>query len=49
MRKLKLALAVITLLVNVAWAQSQNPRFGKWKLKSNAPAPASLLSQWFVT
>lgn len=31
----------IALLVNVAWAQSPNARYGKWKLKSNAPAPAS--------
>ena len=31
----------IALLVNVAWTQNPNPRYGKWKLKSNAPAPAS--------
>jgi hypothetical protein len=37
MRKLSL----IALFVSVAWAQSTNPRFGKWKLKSTAPAPAS--------
>jgi len=35
------AAAAITLLLHVAWAQSPNPRYGKWKLKSNAPAPAS--------
>ena len=36
---------LITLLVlfsaDVAAAQITNPRFGKWKLKSDAPAPAS--------
>ena len=32
---------VIALLLNVTWAQSPNPRYGKWKLKSNAPAPSS--------
>src|SRR5580704_14473348 len=31
----------VALLVNVAWTQNPNPRYGKWKLKSNAPAPAS--------
>jgi hypothetical protein len=31
----------IALLVNVARAQSPNARYGKWKLKSTAPAPAS--------
>jgi hypothetical protein len=35
------ALVTIALLMNAAWAQSPNPRFGKWKLKSNAPAPTS--------
>ncbi len=35
------AASAIALLLNVAWAQSPNPRYGKWKLKSNAPAPAS--------
>jgi hypothetical protein len=34
-------LAAIALLLNAASAQSPNPRYGKWKLKSNAPAPAS--------
>lgn len=34
--------AVLTLLsAHVAAAQATNPRFGKWKLKSDAPAPAS--------
>jgi hypothetical protein len=34
--------AVIALLAtDVAAAQATNPRFGKWKLKSEAPAPAS--------
>jgi hypothetical protein len=31
----------IALFLNVAWAQSPNPRYGKWKLKSSTPAPAS--------
>jgi hypothetical protein len=34
-------LAAIALFMNAAWAESSNPRFGKWKLKSNAPAPTS--------
>lgn len=33
-------LAVIMSLVSVS-AQSPNPRYGKWKLKSDAPAPTS--------
>ncbi len=36
--------AVVAVLVSVsvtAWAQNANPRFGKWKLKSEAPAPSS--------
>ncbi len=40
MRKL-IALPAIALLASVALAQTPNPRFGRWKLKSNAPAPAS--------
>jgi hypothetical protein len=45
MRKLALvvnigALAVIMSLVSAS-AQGPNPRHGKWKLKSDAPAPAS--------
>lgn len=40
MRKL-IALPAIVWLASLAGAQSSNPRFGKWKLKSNAPAPAS--------
>jgi hypothetical protein len=32
---------MIALLVAAASAQSPNPRFGKWKLKSDAPPPAS--------
>jgi hypothetical protein len=31
----------IMLFINVAWAQTPNPRYGKWKLKSSAPAPTS--------
>jgi hypothetical protein len=34
-------LAAITVLAAVVAAQHQNPRFGKWKLKSDAPPPAS--------
>lgn len=33
--------AVVTLLVASASAQTANPRFGRWKLKSEAPAPQS--------
>jgi len=38
---LKSILVVILFLQNVAWAQTPNPRFGKWRLKSTAPAPTS--------
>jgi hypothetical protein len=37
----KSILVATFFLLNVAWAQSPNPRFGKWKLKSTAPAPTS--------
>jgi len=37
----KSILVATLFLLNVAWAQTPNPRFGKWKLKSNAPAPTS--------
>jgi hypothetical protein len=33
--------AMMALLAGSAWAQSGNPRFGQWKLKSDAQAPAS--------
>jgi hypothetical protein len=33
--------AVVAVLVTSASAQPQNPRYGKWKLKSDAPAPTS--------
>ena len=36
-----LVTAFALLSTHVAAAQSTNPRFGKWKLKSDAPAPAS--------
>ncbi len=39
--RMLIAVPAIALLASVAWAQSTNPRFGKWKLKSSAPAPAS--------
>jgi hypothetical protein len=35
------AAAAIALLLHVAWAQSPNLRYGKWKLKSSSPAPVS--------
>jgi hypothetical protein len=34
-------LAVTVMLVTIASAQAPNPRFGKWKLKSDAPPPTS--------
>ena len=37
----KSILLVILSLLNLAFAESPNPRFGKWKLKSTAPAPTS--------
>ena len=40
MRKMNLA-AGLVLLAALAAAQEKNPRFGKWKLKSDAPAPQS--------
>jgi hypothetical protein len=36
-----LVTALSLLCAGVASAQATNPRFGKWKLKSDAPAPAS--------
>jgi hypothetical protein len=33
--------AVMAVLVASVSAQAPNPRFGKWKLKSDAPAPTS--------
>lgn len=45
MRKLLLATvtigAVLVLQMSSSAAQAQNPRFGKWKLKSEAPPPSS--------
>lgn len=46
MRKKSLAihagmLAAMALLVSSVSAQAPNPRYGKWKLKSDAPAPQS--------
>ena len=35
------ALILIAVAASVATAQPPNPRFGRWKLKSDAPAPAS--------
>jgi hypothetical protein len=37
----KSILIAILFLLNVAWAENPNPRFGKWRLKSTAPAPVS--------
>ncbi|MFN8571717.1 MAG: hypothetical protein U0132_06620 [Gemmatimonadaceae bacterium] len=34
-------IAVALCLATVAHAQNVNPRFGRWRLKSEAPAPAS--------
>jgi hypothetical protein len=34
-------LAAIVLVVGSVSAQGQNPRFGRWKLKSDAPPPTS--------
>ena len=34
-------LAVMALVAGGLAAQNQNPRFGKWKLKSDAPPPSS--------
>lgn len=35
------ALTIFTVLVCTAAAQAPNPRFGKWKLKSENPPPSS--------
>jgi hypothetical protein len=35
------ALTVVVALAGALSAENTNPRFGKWKLKSDAPAPAS--------
>ncbi len=40
LRSMALAVA-ITLCASQLSAQNQNPRFGQWRLKSDAPAPAS--------
>src|ERR1700730_8750196 len=37
----KSILVAILFLLNAAWAETPNPRFGRWKLKSTAPAPTS--------
>jgi hypothetical protein len=41
MKKKACAIALFVLAAASASAQAPNPRFGKWKLKSDAPAPAS--------
>ena len=41
MRKVSLVLAAIVMLAAAGSAQRANPRYGKWKLKSEAPAPQS--------
>jgi hypothetical protein len=41
MRMLLVTVLALLLSVDGAAAQGTNPRFGKWKLKSDAPAPAS--------
>ena len=35
------AATVLTTLAAVAGAQASNPRFGRWKIKSDAPPPSS--------
>src|ERR1700687_3065299 len=37
----KSILVASLFLLNAAWAETPNPRFGKWKLKSTAAAPTS--------
>ena len=37
----KSILIAFLVVLNAAWAETLNPRFGKWKLKSTAPAPTS--------
>lgn len=41
MRMLLVTVLALLLSVDGAAAQGTNPRFGKWKLKSDAPVPAS--------
>lgn len=42
MRRFALAAAVLLVIFGTtAQAQTVNPRFGRWKLKSDAPAPTS--------
>ncbi len=41
MRRLLLILVLALTTAAVARAQSGNPRFGQWRLKSDAPAPQS--------
>jgi hypothetical protein len=41
LRRLAGLCGALALVVATASAQGNNPRFGKWKLKSEAPAPAS--------
>jgi hypothetical protein len=42
MQKSKKAVTIgfVTALAAAAWAQNANPRFGRWKLKSDEPPPA---------
>src|SRR5215470_12369542 len=40
MRKFTIVAGLI-LLASLAAAEDKNPRFGRWKLKSDAPAPQS--------
>jgi hypothetical protein len=37
-------LAVTAMLVTIASAQAPNPRFGKWKLKSDAPPTSNVMT-----
>ena len=38
------ALAVLTMVVVTALAQAANPRFAKWKLKSDNPASSNIMT-----
>jgi hypothetical protein len=40
MKRTILLLACLTLSAGFALAENENPRFGKWKLQSDAPPPA---------
>ena len=39
-RSLTASIAAVAVVVAIGVAQAQNPRFGKWKMKQDAPPPA---------